>query len=388
MRRCAVNPSFLSRIALLRWLAALVAVCFHVRSLVFAEYGQLQHKGPLLSLFYFVTSLGHEAFVVYMVLGGLLLGGLSWKRWESGASSAWGDLSRKLGGLYMLLVPVLLAGGVLDMAGSTTLDGSGVYSHHPQFAHANLSAVALAGNLLLLQDILVPGFGSNAMLFLLAYEWWAYLVTAVFWQTSRLRPARGLLAAAPVVIGLAALAPAFPGFLAAWLAGLAVARCGAQLKGRVPPQLGVGIFLGALLASRVSGAHLPGLAPGVVVAARIALDLLVALALGLMLLSLFGDRSRRIRASGTVPARAQRWLARLSLPVYASHIPVALFTVAAASSLLGLPLHAQPSPLGFGLFAAVIGAVYLSAYLVWTFVRALQVLLSSTFGMRDPVQIH
>jgi peptidoglycan/LPS O-acetylase OafA/YrhL len=384
-----VNPFFLSKIGLLRWLAALVAVSYHVRSLVFAEYAQLQDKGPILKLFYFVTSLGREAFVVYMVLSGLLLGGLSWKRWNDGASSAWVDVPRKLGALYMVLVPVLLAGGVLDMAGSTRFDGAGVYSNHPQFANSNLSLATLAGNLLLLQDLLVPGLGSNAMLFLLAYEWWAYLVLAVFSQTSRHGAGRGLLATAPIVMGLAVLAPAFLGLFAAWLAGFAVASRGDHLKGRVAPQLGVGVFLGALLASRLSGSHLPGLPLGAVMAARIALDLLVALALGLMLLSLYGEPSGHSRPSGTRPARIQRWLVKLSLPVYAAHFPVTLFTVAAASALFQLPLHAQPSPSGFVFFAAVVGAVYLFAYLVWTFVRALQVLLASAFGRAsDPVRIH
>jgi peptidoglycan/LPS O-acetylase OafA/YrhL len=383
-----VNPSFLSKIDLLRWLAALVAVTYHVRSLVFAEYAQLQHKGPLLNLFYFVTSLGHEAFIVYMVLSGLLLGGRSWRRWETGVSSAWVDVRRRLGRLCMLLVPALLAGGVLDLAGSTALDGLGVYSNHSQFASSNLNLATLAGNLLLLQDILVPGFGSNAMLFLLAYEWWAYLVLVVFSRTWHCNARRGLIAAAPVVLGIAVLAPAFLGFFAAWLAGFAVARGGQLLKGKVSPPIGVVVFLGALLASRLSGSHLPGLPPGIVVIARITLDLLVALALGLMLLSLYGRQAGHGRPFGTGPARVQRWLVKLSLPVYATHLPVTLFSVAAASLLLRLPLHAQPSPSAFGCFAEVVGVVYLFAYLVSALVRALQVFLSNAFGRaREPVPI-
>jgi hypothetical protein len=226
------------------------------------------------------------------------------------------------------------------------------------------------------------------MLFLPAYEWWAYLVLAVFSQTWHGGARRGLLAAAPLVVVLGLLAPAFLGFFAAWLAGFAVARAGAQLKGKVPPPLGVGVFLGALLASRLSGSHLPGISPGLVTAARIALDLLVALALCLMLLSLYGDGSRQGRALLPGLLRAQRWLVRLSLPVYASQFPVALFTVAAASALLRLPLHAQPSPSGFGFFALVVVAVYLFAYLVWSFLRGVHLLRRGTFdGAGDPVRI-
>jgi hypothetical protein len=366
----------LSKVGLLRWLAALVAVTYHLRALLFAEYAQLRHKGPVLDLFYFLTSLGHETFVIYMVLSGLLLGGLSWKRWEERASDASADLWRTLAGLFLLLLPVLLVGGALDLAGSIALDGSGNYANHPQFAKSHLSLATLAGNLLLLQDMLVPGFGSNAMLFLLAYEWWAYLILTTFSQSRRGGIWRGLLTAAPIALGLGVLAPAFLGYFAAWLAGVAVACAGGLVKGKVPQPVGVAVFLGALLASRLSGSHLPGLSPGVVMAARVALDLLVALALALMLLSLYGMRPASSWPAAARAAKAQRWLVNLSLPVYAVHFPVMLFTVAAANSLLDLRLHAQPSPSGFAFFAVAVGVVYLFAYLLSALVGALHALLS------------
>jgi peptidoglycan/LPS O-acetylase OafA/YrhL len=369
-----VNASFLSKLGLLRWLAALVAVTYHVRFLLFAQYTQVRHMGPALTLFYFVTSLGHEALVVYMVASGLLLGGQSWKRWEARLASPWVDLWRKLGRLYMLLVPVLLAGGLLDLAGSTWLDGYRVYSSHPQFAHSHLSLATLAGNLLLLQDILVPGFGSNAMLFLLAYEGWAYLILAVAWAACRRGHRQALVAAAPVALGLALRAPGFIGFFAAWLAGFAVALGGARLQGKVPPRLGIAVFLGCLLVSRVGGSHLPGLPAQFVALARTALDLLVALGLALMLLALYGRQTRRPAAARWT--RAQRWLVKLSLPVYAVQFPVMVFMLAGANLRLGLPLHAQPSLPGFMFFAAVVGTVYLFACLVSALVGALQALLS------------
>lgn len=371
-----MNPSFLSRVGLLRWLAALVAVTYHVRFLLFAEWTQVQHKGLLVALFYFVTSLGHEALVVYMVLSGLLLGGLSWRRWEARVTGAWVDLWRKLGGLYMLLVPVLVAGGMLDLAGSSELDGMGVYANHPKFGDTHLSLVTLAGNLLLLQNLLVPGFGSNGLLYLLTYEWWAYLFLVVFWESWRCDYWRGLAAVGPIAIGLAVLAPGFASFFAAWLAGFAVARGGDRLKGKVAPWLGVAVFLGTLLASRISGSHLPGLAHGIVVLSRIALDLLVALGLAVMLLSLYGRQPSRTGAFAARGDRMQRWLIRLSVPVYAMQLPVIVFTVAAASLQLGLPLHTQPSSAGLVFFAAVAGVVYLCAYLVSLLVGALQAMLA------------
>jgi hypothetical protein len=71
--------------SLLRWACAAQVVLYHVRFLLFAEYGRLEHKGLLLRLFYFVTSIGHESFVIYMLLSGVMLGGLSYKRWALAA---------------------------------------------------------------------------------------------------------------------------------------------------------------------------------------------------------------------------------------------------------------------------------------------------------------
>jgi hypothetical protein len=363
----------MARVGTLRCLAAFVVVTYHVRFLLFAAYGRVEHKDMLLRLFYFSTSLGQEAFVVYMVLSGMLLGGQSCQRWQRNYATAGADLRRKFLSLYLVLLPALLIGGLLDVLGRRMFAASGVYTFLPEFAASHLRPAALAGNLLMLQDIAVPGFGSNAMLFLLAFECWAYLAMAAFVLLGRIERMRGAAAASLVVAAITFFAPQFFGYLVAWLVGLAVATWGPRLRGTGAPRLGAACFFAAVLVSRFCGARLGTMPPDLIPAARMLLDILVALGLGLFLLSLFGRRMEKRRV-GVLP-RLQRALGRLSLPICAGQFPLMMFAVAGSNVLLGLPLYAQPSAAGFLWFALVVGAVYGFAMLLARLASVLRTLL-------------
>ncbi|WP_456450343.1 hypothetical protein [Hydrogenimonas sp.] len=58
-----------------KWLAALVVVLSHVRAVSFPSFDNLGESGIFWKLFYFITSLGHEAVIVFFVLSGYLIGG-------------------------------------------------------------------------------------------------------------------------------------------------------------------------------------------------------------------------------------------------------------------------------------------------------------------------
>jgi hypothetical protein len=376
-----VNACVLLRVATLRWLAVLIAVSYHIRFLLFADYGHLRHVSHPLQIFYFVTSLGHEAFVVYMVLSGLLLGELSYRRWQLPNADPWPALLRKLRSLYLLLVPALLAGCVFDVVGSKAFAAAGIYATLPQFAPSHLSGGTLTGNLLMLQDILVPGYGSNAMLFLLAYECWANLILVAAMLGGRAR-VPGQMLACIVAVAIVGLAPQFLGYLLPWLAGFCVARIGARAQHRLSAWLGCGLFAAALAGSRFYGSRLADMPEASVLAARVLLDWAVALGLCAYLLSLYGARARRKPAGGA--RQLQRSLGRLSLPIFAVHYPFMLFVVAGASTLLGMPLHAQPSFAGFVRFALVIAAIYLFSLLIARLVRLLAAVLDGAGALALP----
>jgi hypothetical protein len=349
-----MHPLVLSRATTLQWLSALVAVCYHVRFLLFVNYNQLVHKGLLLQAFYFFTSLGHEAFIVYMAVAGLLFGSHTWPRWRMGGAIPLDGLAARLRALYWWLVPALLVGGLLDVAGSRWFASSGVYAVVPQYDPAHLSLHTLAGNLLLLQDVAVQGYGSNAMLFLLTYEWWACAAAAMYALTGRGHPWHGLAGACSVGLTMSWLAPEFFGYWFAWVAGLAAALLGQRLRGQLSPWAGAVLLGAALFGSRMLGARLAQLPPLVVPEFRLVLDIVVALGASAFFLGL---------QSASAPAAdpPQSTLGGLSLPVFAIHFPLVLFVVAAAARLPGMPLRAQPYLGGTCAFVLIVGAVWLFA---------------------------
>jgi peptidoglycan/LPS O-acetylase OafA/YrhL len=132
---------------------------------------------------YFVTGLGHEAVMVFFVLSGFLVGGsvlkasfkFSWRTY----------LVARMSRLYVVLIPALLVVFVCDSAGSRLSGAQFWYdSVLPHFNSApfsaSISAKIFLGNLLFLQTILVPPFGSDGPLWSLANEFWYYLIFPLF----------------------------------------------------------------------------------------------------------------------------------------------------------------------------------------------------------------
>ncbi len=345
----------LSRARVLQWGAAFLALCYHVRFLLFADYAHVPHNGVALRTFYFFSSLGHEAFLVYMGAGGLLFGVMAMPRGRGGGAVV-DAIAVRLRSLYWLLVPALLLGGVLDALGSRAFAASGVYDMVPQFQQEHLGLRSLAGNLLLLQDVAVQGYGSNAMLFLLTYEWWACAACAAFALGRQSGPAQGVLAWMSVAGTMSVLAPEFSGYACAWLAGLGASRCGAWRHGRVAGWLGAACCVVAIVVSRLAGARLGAMSAELVPAGRVLLDMVASLGIGAYLLALHGGAAPPPRYAGL-----RQRLTRLTPALFSVHFPVVLFVVAAAGQLLGLPLRAQPGWPGALAFFGVVALVCLCA---------------------------
>ena len=108
---------------------------------------------------------------------GSVLRSFSLNRWS------WRNyLLNRLTRLYVVLIPALLFGGLLDVAGIHPFGPGGIYSgqtgtHELTFAVLNrLSVPILVGNYAFLQGIYVPTFGSNGPQWSLANEFWYYRV--------------------------------------------------------------------------------------------------------------------------------------------------------------------------------------------------------------------
>jgi peptidoglycan/LPS O-acetylase OafA/YrhL len=169
-----------------RGLAAILVLVHHVRGVFLVDYATLAHPSAVVTAIYLLTSLGHRAVVVFFVLSGYLIGSnvlhLSLdRRWR------WFPyLVRRLTRLWVVLLPALILAVAWDQLGQH-LTGNSIY--HGHLAHESVisfdislrgSVIALLGNVLFLQGILVPPFGSDSPLWSLSYEFWYYLLFPLF----------------------------------------------------------------------------------------------------------------------------------------------------------------------------------------------------------------
>lgn len=166
---------------LIRGCAALLVCTNHLRAASLESYQGLSSTTVLQKLFYLLTSLGHQSVIVFFVLSGYFVGGSLLSR---GDAFSWRDyVSARLTRLWVVLLPALLLTLASDLVLRQVAPGvlSGAYATiwnmGPQpGGEYSLGVEVFFGNLLFLQKIFTPVFGSNDPLWSLAYEFWYYML--------------------------------------------------------------------------------------------------------------------------------------------------------------------------------------------------------------------
>lgn len=173
----------------LRGFAALSVVLFHWRDALFIPHTELVNPNPLLAAAYDFTDFGQPWVIVFFVLSGYLVGGSTLRSVDSERWSWRGYLLARLTRLYVVLIPALLLGGVLDWTGMHLANSEAIYSGHSGMTslainvHSTLTLPVFAANALFLQYAAPPGtgghmtlgFGSNGPLWSLCCEFWYYI---------------------------------------------------------------------------------------------------------------------------------------------------------------------------------------------------------------------
>jgi peptidoglycan/LPS O-acetylase OafA/YrhL len=326
-----LNPHASALLDLMRGLAAAAVLISHLRGLFFVSYGEVVDRSAPTTALYFMTSLGHEAVVVFFVLSGYfisrsVLAAMTARRWS------WGEyLVRRSARLYIVLIPALILGFILDETGMAGFGsdgpyGSGVAYHHivPAPVIERLSWPIGLGNAAFLQGVAVPSFGSNGALWSLSYEFWFYMMfpclvlillpgTAV---RRRIVPA-ALLVAMAVFVG-----KDITSYFLVWLLGTVVVMLPTprlRLRGWL-------ISLGAAGAICLTGIVLlkgSGLA-------AIAADLALAVPIALLVYVLVLVPGGAVLAGGrSLFDRIGKWTASFSYSLYLVHLPMLVFLHAA-----------------------------------------------------------
>lgn len=163
----------------LRFVAAMLVVMEHSRDLLFLTLVEVGNLSVPWKVFYFLTGFGNEAVIVFFVLSGFWITSAVSRRIER--TDFWRTyLIDRLSRLLIVLVPVLMLGAVLDLTsihllGSQYVDVTSGALTVQRPVIDSLGPGVLIGNLLFLQKLVFPTFGSNGPLWSLAYEFWYYI---------------------------------------------------------------------------------------------------------------------------------------------------------------------------------------------------------------------
>lgn len=210
----------------IRIVAAVAVVLGHARGLALTDYEP--NSSLIIMSFYFISSLGHEAVIIFFVLSGFwitksFLRDITCNSWSVGKY-----LIDRLSRLWTVLIPALILGGIVDYFGMQLFDlsfysGRGGGNVIIDDTSLNLSMRSFFLNVLFLQNGIVEPFGTNKALWSISNEFWYYMLFPLFYWTHKSLAAAVLL----IVVGtfIVVCLPAILPGLVIWLAGSVLAIC-------------------------------------------------------------------------------------------------------------------------------------------------------------------
>lgn len=348
-----------------RWIAALTVAVSHVGGLLYvfgAQTGAPAYSPVAAWLFWPSYAFAHEAVVVFFVLSGFLVGGAVLERVRTPRRWLRDYMIDRTVRIYIVLAPVLLLCGALDLIGARFLAHTGAYAS--DLYVETFKPWLVLTNLLNLQGTYFAPFGSNMPMWSLGLEYWYYIAfalmvlpfaSAISAYPRNLRMAGGALGLA-IALALSASGGYFFFGLAIWLLGALVRIAPAPvLRSRA---LALAAFLIVSVAVRqfVSETVLLN-SP-----ARFAVDAVEALLFANVLLALRFDETPGFAfARSAIHARVSAF----SFTLYACHMPIIVFLWACCAALFGASWSkATASPAYYAIFVALALSVVAASYLL------------------------
>jgi peptidoglycan/LPS O-acetylase OafA/YrhL len=165
---------------LLRGLAAVAVFAGHLRSIFFLDYQNIK-PNSVAKIFYFITGFGHQSVIIFFVLSGFFIAKTIQESIDRRKWTFKDYFINRFMRLQVVLLPALLLGLFWDSLGLTMYPDSVGYSGQiPTLPEAvptgRLGFTTFIGNILFLQTIYTPTFGSNSPMWSLANEFWYYMI--------------------------------------------------------------------------------------------------------------------------------------------------------------------------------------------------------------------
>jgi peptidoglycan/LPS O-acetylase OafA/YrhL len=359
-----MTEKFSSFISGCRWVAALLVVISHMRLLLFAK--QAPHASLIERAFYSITSLGHVAVLLFFVLSGFLVGGITLRHCKTGRMDVKKYAIHRFSRIYTVLIPALVVGWILDAAGSSLFNASGLYSASSgyqfdslqQSVAAHLDGLTFLGNIVMLENIFVPLLGSNSPMWSIVYEWWYYclfwLVAASFFSTTIRRK---LVNVCGFILLVAILPKALLLYMLIWAIGVgAYVLCESEVL-LLSWRAGIATFLVMAILSRLVDpitSHFTnnGLYVGFI------RDVIFSIGFGIMILGLFNVDGRAFLKDKNDA------LADFSYSTYLYHFPFLIFISTLSHDILGIHFSLPFAMRQIMVFLGILLVVYAYAFMM------------------------
>jgi peptidoglycan/LPS O-acetylase OafA/YrhL len=341
---------------LLRAIGAVLVLVGHVRNLLLVDYQNIDQPSLLATILYLISGYGHQAVVIFFVLSGLLIGNSVFRSFQA-FNFSWREyLISRLNRLWIVLIPALCIGGIIDIVGSKSglfpsislyIQSNGTNAiHYPVSDY--LTSQIFFGNLFFLSSIWVPTYGSNTPLWTLSHEFWYYLflpgLLSIIFSSGKIRYLYGLLL---LLITLAGNLYQDIGLLI-WLMGAAINIIPASKKKNLLSQTSLELTLvtGAIAFVALLGSRYVSF---------IYYDLILGLLISLFLWSL---KNSKQDVNSVFKSICQHW-AGFSYSLYVCHLPLTLFIC----SFLSFPNRLQPTSLNLSLLILLLMFILLYSYI-------------------------
>jgi len=185
----AIKKENLNVLDSFRGLAAIYVVFSHARWLLWEGYGEGYKLHPesytffnkFCVAFFGIFRFGHEAVIFFFVLSGFVIHYSSSKYLNNEGLNVGLYLYKRFKRIYPPFILAIVLTFLLDCLGK-------YYFHFPLYSsatpypsinnsvHYDHSLTTLFGNLLFVQTVYTPVWGSNGVLWSLMYEWWFYIL--------------------------------------------------------------------------------------------------------------------------------------------------------------------------------------------------------------------
>ncbi len=361
-----MNKGFSSILNASRWIAAFLVLITHERHILFVDLKDVFAQTFLIKGFYFWTSLGQEAVIVFFVISGLLVGALTLEKWKNGAPADITDyFIHRFSRIYIVFIPAILLGLVLDNIGIKYFDGVQLYSSSDKYpidcmggaiVKDNVGLHAVLGNMAMLQTITVNELGSNCPLWSLANEWWYYCIWGLLLVSFFYKGWRRWFSVM-FIVGLLIFLPfRMMLWMSIWLLGVGVYYYSRSNLPKPHPIMGFSVFLVVLTIYRMSHNQDYLNHPDSLLTS-FSRDFLLGLAFSIALIG-FWKLEKPIWLDST-----HTKFASFSYSLYLVHFPLMVLLVAVSNQCFNINFLQQPSFSVLLYFVVMSLTLFLFAYL-------------------------